>query len=198
MATVTYHSQPGIHATRGAVGVAGNKHPYQVSKVLWPNEVESYLASRLIGYTLHVCCGLSRLGDVRADLYQPDIDVRVDAARLPFADKSFDTVLIDPPYNGVFQWNHDMLNELHRLARKRILFQHWFAPINSRGQFKKAHVFHLTETAVVVEEVEDSEVFVLTDLRVWQPRTYFGRVQLIAVLDYMPGESQISLLRGVK
>lgn len=100
--------------------------------------------------------------------------MRADAARLPFADESWDTVLIDPPYNGVFQWNHDMLSELARVARQRIIFQHWFIPVNKNGQFKKKHAF------------------VLVELAAWQPRTYFGRAQMISVMDHV-GPEQLEL-----
>lgn len=205
MSTVTYHKQPGIHKTRGAVPVEGTKHPYTVGAVLWPKDVEAWIEERLIGHTLHVCCGKSKLGHVRVDLYEQDVDVVADAARLPFADQSFDTVLIDPPYNGKFQWNHDMLNELHRLARQRIIFQHWFSPVDKNGQFKKAHVFRLTDAVIlpvapnlsglcgfavevdgqwyITRTDEGSDPFLLQELAHWQPRTYFGRVQLISILD---------------
>lgn len=181
MATVTYVNQPGIHKTRGAVPLAGTAHVYTVNKVLWPQEVEDFLSTRLVGKTLHVCCGKSMLGDVRLDLYE-EADVMADAARLPFANDSFDTVLIDPPYNGKFQWMHDMLNELHRVASQRIIHQHWYIPANKDGKFKKAHVFSLTEAVVVVEE-DSEKVFSNTENYVWMPRTYFGRSQIISIFD---------------
>ena len=166
MSTVTYKHQPGIHKTRGSVPLAGTRHVYTVSKVLWPEEVESVLADLLIPRSLHVCAGLSRLGDVRLDA-NPEMrpDVLGDASNLPFADRSFASVLADPPYNGKFQWNHYMLSELARVADQRIVFQHWFMPTNPDGQYKKMHAFELSQVLV------------------WQPRTYFGRVQVISVLD---------------
>ena len=167
MSTVTYKNQPGIHATRGAVPLAGTSHLYTVKKVLWPDSIQEFLAPLLSGYSLHVCCGLSKLGDVRVDL-DPGVtpDFVCDAARLPFADNSFDTVLCDPPYNGKFQWNHDMLSELSRIASHRIIFQHWFIPATKDGLYKKAHTkFHLTETYV------------------WQGQTYFGRAQIISIFN---------------
>lgn len=72
----------------------------------------------------------------------------------------------DPPYNGKFQWNHDLLTELSRVASKRIIFQHWFIPANPTGTYKKAQ-----------------EKFILSDVLVWQPKTYFGRVQVVSVFD---------------
>jgi hypothetical protein len=167
MSTVTYKNQPAIHATRGAVPLAGTSHLYTVKKVLWPESIEDVLDSLLLGNSLHVCCGLSKLGNVRLDL-DPNVnpDVIADASKLPFSDNSFDTVLCDPPYNGKFQWNHDMLSELARVASSRIIFQHWFIPANKFGQYKKAQ-----------------EKFQLSQTYVWQGQTYFGRAQIISVFD---------------
>lgn len=165
MGPVTHKHQPAIAATGGSVAMTGNDIPYTVNKLLWPEQVESWLRARLIYPALHVCCGKSKLGDYRVDMYEPDCDINCDAASMPFDDKSFNSVLCDPPYNGKFQWNHDVLSELSRVAVKRIIFQHWFMPVNNHGFYKKAHRFRLT------------------DLAVWQPRTYFGRVQVITVVD---------------
>ena len=165
MSSVTYKNQPAIQATGGAVPMSGTGIPYTVNALLWPPRVEQWIQKRLIGRTLHVCCGESGLGDCRVDLYQAGVDVRADAARLPFPALSWDTILIDPPYNGIFQWNHDMLSELARVARQRIIFQHWFMPTDRKGRFKKAHRFALSEVAL------------------WPPRSYFGRVQVLTVMD---------------
>lgn len=214
MSSVTYKKQPAINKTGGSVPLVGTEHVYTAETILWPDAVEAYIKERLIGYTLHVCPGKSMLGDIRMDLYEDNVNTIADAARLPVKDNSFDTVLIDPPYNGRFQWNHDMLNELHRVARERIIFQHWFSPVNKKGQFKKAHVWELQEGAIVpqmarqylkenktlligvedghvIVEEEGSEAFDLTDLAYWQPRTYFGRVQLISILDYRGNNNSV-------
>jgi len=112
MPTVTHKNQPGIHTSHGMVPLAGTRHVYTVHKILWPEEVEGYIQTILIPRSLHVCCGKSKLGDIRTDLYETNIDIRCDAAKLPFSDGSFESVLCDPPYNGNFQWNHDLLSEL--------------------------------------------------------------------------------------
>lgn len=163
--SVTYKNQPAIHETRGAIPLAGNSHIYTVNKLLWPEDVESLLGSLLIGESLHLCCGKSQLGSKRLDLYESGVDYQLDAANTGLADKSFDSVLCDPPYNGEMQWNHDLLSELARLASRRIIFQHWFLPCDPNGKYKKANYFHLV------------------GVYVWQPRTYFGRAQLISVFD---------------
>ena len=166
MSSVTYKNQPGIAATHGSVPLEGTRHLYRVKKLLWPEEVENCIQSFLISRSLHVCCGKSMLGDIRLDADPShDPDVIADAAELPFADKSFESVLCDPPYNGKMQWNHDLLSELSRVARRRIIFQHWFMPSDPDGRWKKFHKFQLS------------------DLYAWQPKTYFGRAQIISVFD---------------
>lgn len=165
MGTMTYHNQPAIDRNRGHIPMEGTDIPYTVSKVLWPGSVEGWIDERLTGKSLHVCAGLSQLGTIRVDLYQADPDITADAVALPFSDQHFDTVLCDPPYNGKFRWNHDLLSELARVAKTRIIFQHWFLPFDRYGRYKKDHRFRLVELAV------------------WPPRSYFGRVQVISVLD---------------
>jgi 16S rRNA G966 N2-methylase RsmD len=167
MPTVTYKNQPAIEATKGNVPLAGTSHLYTVTKVLWSDSIQEFLQTLFVGKTLHVCCGMSLLGDVRVDLdsnHNPDFIC--DAAKLCFSDDSFDTVLCDPPYNGKFQWNHDMLSELSRVADKRLIFQHWYVPANKMGLYKKAQ-----------------NKFELTQPYVWQGQTYFGRAQIISVFD---------------
>ena len=168
MATVTYKNQPAIQATHGNVPLAGTKHLYTVSKVLWHDEIEEFLKTLLLGRSIHVCCGKSTLGDVRLDLNEPNADIHCDASnmRCEVPDDSFDTALCDPPYNGSFQWNHDLLCELSRVASRRIIFQHWFIPATGDGLYKKA-----------------KDKFQLSDVFVWQGRAYFGRAQIISVFD---------------
>lgn len=172
MATVTYKNQLAIQASHGNVPLAGTSHVYTVNKLLWHPSIETMLCSLLVGRTLHVCCGKSKLGDVRLDLNEPDADIRCDAANMQgyVGDREFDTVLCDPPYNGKFQWNHDLLKELARVASKRIVFQHWFVPVTPRGRYRKAQT-----------------LWGLTGMYAWQPRTYFGRAQIISVFDYDGG-----------
>lgn len=165
MGTVTYKNQPAIHKTRGDIPLVGTSHIYKVNKLLWHPHIEEFIFTQLVGKTLHVCCGKSLLGDIRLDLFEEDIDIKADASRLPFSKDSFDTVLIDPPYNGKFQWNHDMLSEIGRVAKERFIFQHWFSPVDKNGYFRKDHSF------------------ILTGLYAWMPKSYFGRMQIISIFD---------------
>ncbi len=168
MGTVTYKNQPGTAGVlKQGTPLAGSSHVYTVNKVLWPEAVEEFLGSLFVGTSLHLCCGASKLGDFRVDSdagHNPDLVIEATKTGLP--DESYDTVLCDPPYNGKLQWNHDILTEMTRLARRRVIFQHWFMPIRPDGKFKKW-----------------ADRWELSAVYVWQPRTYFGRVQVISVLD---------------
>jgi len=168
MPSVTYKNQPAIDANNGSIPLAGTSHIYTVAKVLWPEPIENFLKTLFIGRTIHVCCGKSMLGDVRVDLNEPSADIKCDAQDMRefVKDDEYETSLCDPPYNGKFQWNHNLLKELSRISSRRIIFQHWFLPATPTGLYKKAQ-----------------NKFALSALYVWQPKTYFGRVQLVSVFD---------------
>ena len=178
MGSVTYRNQPAIQASHGNVPLAGTSHIYTVKKVLWPEAIESFLQSLFVGRTLHVCCGKSKLGDVRVDLNEETANIKCDAANMKdfVKDDEFETALSDPPYNGKFQWNHDLLKELSRVASQRIIFQHWFIPANPNGKYKKSQ-----------------EKFALSAVYVWQPRTYFGRAQIVSVFDKIDPKNKFLL-----
>ena len=166
MATITYKNQnEAALALKSGIPLEGTDHIYTVNSLLWPKQVESFIQTKFIGKTLHLCCGKSTIGDLRADLFDENAEIKTDSAKTNFNDKSFDTVLCDPPYNGKLQWNHDLLSEMARISRKRIIFQHWFLPGNMRGKYKKDHSFLISE------------------VHIWQPRTYFGRVNVISIFD---------------
>lgn len=153
MWTITYKKQNAAHtALKQGVPLEGTDHIYTVNALLWPKKVEKFVESLFIGKTLHLCCGKSTIGNLRVDLFDETAELKKDAAKTDLPDKSFDTVLCDPPYNGKLQWNHDLLVEIARLAKQRI----------------KDHSF------------------VISHLYNWQPKTYFGRVNVLSVFDKQP------------
>ena len=112
MGNVTYKNQPAIDKTKGSVPLAGTSHIYRVKKKLWNDSIEDVLQGLFIGRTLHVCSGKSMLGDVRLDAdAENNPDIICDASDMKdfVKDNEFETVICDPPYNGKFQWNHDLL-----------------------------------------------------------------------------------------
>jgi len=170
--SVSYKNQPAIDKLKGRVPLAGSGHLYTVKKVLWHKEIECFLEGLLLPRTLHACCGLSQLGDVRLDNdpdAQPDILADARTWMLEQPENSFETVLCDPPYSFRFRENHDLLAGLCHIASQRIVFQQWWIPANKYGLYKKA-----------------MSKFELTALYAWQPQTYFGRANIISVFDRRP------------
>lgn len=99
-----------------------NQALMQTFEVHWshPRSVDAWLKNQVIGTSLNVCKGRSTAGDIQIDIVknlQPTIIA--DLFHLPFPDKSFDTVICDPPfdYYGSLKWIH----ELRRVASKRII-----------------------------------------------------------------------------
>jgi hypothetical protein len=78
----------------------------------WPPRVESWITSRLKGFSLHVCCGSSTIGDVRVDLHQETATIKGDMYHLPFKREVFDSILCDPPWNMPYHKRHLLTYEL--------------------------------------------------------------------------------------
>lgn len=94
----------------------------QTFEVHWshPKSVDRWLEGQLIGTSLNVCKGKSTVGDITIDIVR-DLSpcIVADLFHLPFPNKSFDTVICDPPfdYYGSLKWIH----ELRRVANRRII-----------------------------------------------------------------------------
>lgn len=76
-----------------------DRYPKLERSWVWPESVERWFRARAEGYTLHVCCGTSNLGDVTVDAdrdHKPDVQSDMNA--LPFPDCTFDTAIWDPPW----------------------------------------------------------------------------------------------------
>ena len=104
------------------------KQPVTLFREAWIwSEKEEWLYKQLCeGSTLHVCCGTSRLGDIRVDLFAHSIfatNIKADAFHLPFKNESFNTVICDPPWFGPSNWSkwEKLVNELCRVAKNRII-----------------------------------------------------------------------------
>jgi hypothetical protein len=77
----------------------------------WPDGVEKHVGSLIEGYSLHVCCGESKIGDVRIDLTK-QADVKADMFHLPIRNASFDTVICDPPWKLGYHRRYKLLYQL--------------------------------------------------------------------------------------
>lgn len=72
----------------------------------WPQDITNQVELLLKeGRTLNICAGNNRLGDVKIDLEPKNEKVdKMNMRDLQFPDKSFDNVIIDPPWKlGYYQ-----------------------------------------------------------------------------------------------
>lgn len=73
----------------------------------WHDDIENLIKSKIEGYTLHLCSGRSKIGDIKIDLMVwkkfrssfSKCNVLADANNTPLPDNSFNTVVLDPIYN---------------------------------------------------------------------------------------------------
>jgi hypothetical protein len=127
---------------------------------VWSREEAELYAKHAVGSLLHVCSGLSKLGDLRVDLYLP-ADVKADMAHLPVRSKSFDTVIWDPPW--IHPRNYMAVFELARIARKRILAisHHWVhipKPFKLKAVYLVKKISPALKLFFVYDRVESSKI----------------------------------------
>lgn len=110
----------------GDLGMSEQKLALRVNWIQPPN-TERWLRRMVVGSSLNVCCGMSRVGDVRIDT-DPTTNRTVEgdlfAARDTFGYLSFDTVICDPPYDYYFGKNFGHFKwflQLSDIAKKRLI-----------------------------------------------------------------------------
>jgi len=78
----------------------------------WPDQVEDFIKKHIRGRSLHVCCGASKVGDVKVDKFFRDADVQnMDMFDLDFKEE-FDTVICDPPWELDYTKRNQLLYKL--------------------------------------------------------------------------------------
>jgi len=111
-----------------------NKSKYKFRKAWsWPQEVENKIRELCEGSVLHVCCGESKIGDVRIDL-EKEADIRASMYFLPIRPESFDTVLCDPPWELAYHLRGKLLRALRDPLKPggRLIFNCFWFP-KTRG-----------------------------------------------------------------
>lgn len=91
--------------------------------------MENFIASRKEGFSIHVCCGSSPLGDLRIDKYLDNVDIKADMLQLPIKTGVADTVICDPPWKTDGKVRATLSYELRRVLRlggKLIFNALWF------------------------------------------------------------------------
>ena len=101
----------------------------------YSNATEDFLKSMLIGNTLEVCCGISRLGDTTLDIdknLKPDILGDMEEINNLVSPLSYDTILWDAPFTWYYKLKNytSTLKKMVGIARKRIIVvgSNLFAP----------------------------------------------------------------------
>lgn len=112
---------------------------------VWPDRIERLFRDRAAGFTLHVCCGNSDVGDVLVDAdADREPDVQGDMFALPFGDCTFDTVIADPPWHGIQHVGkkHTLFFELLRLVKPngRVLWNALTLPSSEQAELEKTWV----------------------------------------------------------
>lgn len=134
----------------------------------WSKSDELKVGTWMKGTTLHVCCGLSQIGDVRVDLTTKS-DIKASVLKLPFKSHSFDTVIADPPWNLGFV--SEFWNELKRVAKERIITICLSMMNPTRVWYLKHQevinhgVFQCKILTVYEKSGQDLENFIITDTR---------------------------------
>jgi len=82
----------------------------------WPGEVETFLAEKAQGFTIHVCSGSSDLGDLTIDQFMPAM-VKGDMYNLPIKTGIADTVICDPPWGIARHVRMKLIYELRRILK---------------------------------------------------------------------------------
>ena len=105
-----------------------------------PPSVERWLRRMSIGDTLNICCGKSKVGDIRIDL-DPNAERNFigDLFHPPFRKFSFDTVICDPPYSYFNKWI--WVFRISDLARKRFLIASPNISVNLSRYWKRTFWF---------------------------------------------------------
>jgi len=110
---------------------------------VWNKTVEDFVKSKIKGYSLNVCAGLSKLGDVKIDLDPKDKSIiKADMKNLLFPDETFDTVISDPPWKiGYFdRWKPFL--ECVRVCKVggRIIYNAYWIPWSKQVELEELWV----------------------------------------------------------
>jgi len=85
---------------------------------VWCDKVTELVKSYIKGYSLNCPCGLSTLGNVRADAVpHGEGIIKADMEALPFEDNTFDTVISDPPWKIDFHERRKPFYEAVRVCK---------------------------------------------------------------------------------
>lgn len=104
---------------------------------VWPKSVTRFFRQNIKGYSCHVFCGSSKLGDVRVDVENNGhLTHKADILKgLPWPDETFDVVFGDPPWHIAKHLRSKIMYEMRRICKVNgmiILNANW-NPNNLKG-----------------------------------------------------------------
>jgi hypothetical protein len=117
---------------------------------------EFFIRKSLIGRSLNVCCGQSRLGTIRTDIdetHRPDLIC--DYFKLPYKECEFESVLFDPPFQDY--WKHGLkhaVNNIGKLASKRFILKgYWFVAHIQGFDLPEIEIFYKPNKRLMIVQV---------------------------------------------
>ena len=116
---------------------------------VWPENVTKLVESLIVGKSINVYSGLSKLGDVKVDLdpipefktNHPEL-VIADMNNLPFPTDSFDTVISDPPWKLTFFHRMKPFFECVRICKVggHIIYNSYHRPVSKYVEVEQTYI----------------------------------------------------------
>ena len=121
---------------------------------------EAFIKKSIIGQSLNICCGQSRLGDVRIDLdekHNPDVQMDYTDVFNEFGECCTDTVIFDPPFHDY--WKHGLKRYVHKLASmasRRFIVKGWWFCHHIKGfDLPNIEIFYKVNKRLMIVQVYD-------------------------------------------
>lgn len=117
---------------------------------LWEKEIEEFVKKEMVGYTLNVPCGKSKLGDVRLDI-NSDLSMReaydMFKNKLPYPNSFFDTIISDPPWKIGHYFRPRLFFELIRVCKVggKIIYNATWIPKSKFTVLKNTYIRQSSE-----------------------------------------------------
>lgn len=136
----------------------------------WNMQTEYWLKTKTIGFALNFPCGKSNVGNVRCDIdRRVSPDIIASYTNPPFKARSFDTVICDPIFKDYYRFPRVFINEMAKLARKRLIFSSPLVRISPKRKCFSNYV----KSMVITDEKT-------LQLRLWQ---IFDKQELVVEGD---------------
>ena len=127
----------------GRMGGRVNKNCQLQETWVWPDKITEKVAEFISGYSLNICAGLSKLGDVKIDIDPKRKEVgKADMNSLSFTDETFDTVISDPPWKINFFHRMKPFFEAVRVCKVggRIIYNCTWRPVSKYVKLEKVYL----------------------------------------------------------